>query len=167
VSGPLPTWTQEGLKYLGQREIPGVQHSGFVLSLWRAIKRGGIKDDETPWCSAYVGAMLEAVGIVSTRFEGAKSYLDYGIRLDKPYPGCIAVIERPGGWHVGFVLGMATNARPGDPALALLGGNQGNAVSVISVPLSSIKALRWPPRQPLPSTTMGVYGGAGSAGSMA
>ena len=167
MSALLPGWAQEGLRHLGQREIPGVQHSGFVLSLWRAIKRGGIRDDETPWCAAFVGGMLEAVGVASTRFEGARSYLDYGIRLDYPYPGCIAVIERPGGWHVGFVLGLAAPTKSGEKAFALLGGNQGNAVSVISVPLSSIKAMRWPAMQALPAISMGTWTGAGSAGSMA
>jgi hypothetical protein len=50
-------------------EIKGPRHNPLILQFWKGIKRGGIKDDETPWCAAFVGAMLERAGIKSTRFD--------------------------------------------------------------------------------------------------
>ena len=61
---------------------------------WKAIRRGGIKSDEVPWCAAFGGGCLEAVGIVSSRYESAKSYLTWGQPLSAPVYGCIVVFER-------------------------------------------------------------------------
>lgn len=74
-------WITEARKHIGQMEIKGPRHNPLIIQFWKDIKRGGIKDDETPWCAAFVGAMLERSGIKSTRFESAKSYLNWGFRL--------------------------------------------------------------------------------------
>ena len=50
--------------------------------------------------------MLEAVGIISSRFESAKSYLEWGQSLKEPVVGCIVVIGRDGGGHVAFCVGQ-------------------------------------------------------------
>ncbi|WP_337036909.1 TIGR02594 family protein [Enterobacter asburiae] len=76
-----------------------------------------------PWCAVFVGAMLERTGIKSTCFESAKSYMEWGEPLQTPARGCVVVLTRDGGGHVGFVVGRAPN---GD--LMLLGGNQSDRV---------------------------------------
>lgn len=144
-----PTWLDEARKHLGVREIPGVNHHPLILAMWKAIKRGGIKDDETPWCAAFVGFCLENVGIVSSRFESAKSYLSWGRPLSGPAIGCVVVFTREGGGHVGFFTGMT-----GDGRLLVLGGNQGNEVNIRAFPPERITGFRWPLSVPLPDTTM-------------
>lgn len=134
-----PRWITEAKKYVGTREIPGVKHEPRILSWWKAIKRGGIKTDEVPWCAAYVGAMLEAVGIQSTRFESAKSYLSWGVPLREPVLGCVVVFTRDGGGHVGFVMGQDERGR-----LMVLGGNQGNAVTIAPFDRARVAGYRWP-----------------------
>lgn len=71
-------WVDEARRHIGLTEIKGPQHNPEIVAMWKAIKRGGIRDDETPWCAAFVGACLERVGIQSTRFEGARSYASWG-----------------------------------------------------------------------------------------
>lgn len=134
-----PSWLVEARKNIDVREIKGPQHAPQILQYWRDIKRGGIKDDETPWCAAFVGAMLERSGIRSTRFESAKSYLDWGDALQGPVYGCIAVLSRSGGGHVGFVVGQDA---AGD--LMILGGNQADAVNIKAFPRSRVISYRWP-----------------------
>ena len=68
-------WITEAKRHIGTREIPGAKHEPKILAWWKAIKRGGIKTDEVPWCAAFVGGCLEAVGIVSSRYESARSYM--------------------------------------------------------------------------------------------
>lgn len=51
-----PKWLVEARRYIGEREIKGPKHNPKILQMWKDIKRGGIKDDETPWCAAFVGA---------------------------------------------------------------------------------------------------------------
>ncbi|MIA70919.1 TIGR02594 family protein [Escherichia coli] len=138
-----PRWLIEARKHIGLTEIKGAKHNPEIVQFWRNIKRGGIKDDETPWCAAFVGAMLERVGIRSTRFESAKSYLDWGEKLDTPAYGCIVVFTRVGGGHVGFVVGRRAN---GD--LLVLGGNQGDAVNIRAFPTSRVSGYRWPAGEP-------------------
>jgi len=140
-----PAWLVEGLKYLGVREIPGVNHHPLILRMWKAIKRGGIQDDETPWCAAFVGFCLENVGIRSSRFESAKSYLSWGVPLDKPVRGCVAVFTRDGGGHVGFVTGLDHAGRP-----LVLSGNHGNEVNIRMFPLDRLSGYRYPQGVPLP-----------------
>lgn len=135
----LPPWLVEAYRHIGTREIPGVKHEPKILQWWKAIKRGGIKDDETPWCAAFVGACLEAAGITSTRFESARSYENWGTPLAEPVQGCIVTFTRMGGGHVGFVVGQ-----DGSGNLLVLGGNQGNAVNVKAFLRSRATAYRWP-----------------------
>lgn len=134
-----PAWLIEAEKHIGLREIKGPKHEPKILQWWKAIKRGGIKSDEVPWCSAFVGAMLEAVGIESSRYESARSYLTWGRPVKAPVLGCIVVFSRAGGGHVGFVVGRTVG---GD--LLVLGGNQNDAVSVALFPRNRVLDYRWP-----------------------
>ena len=138
-----PAWMIEAEKYIGLKEIPGAAHEPQILKWWKAIRRGGIKTDEVPWCAAFVGGCLEAVGIISSRYESAKSYLDWGIKLEFPIEGCIAVFTRTGGGHVGFVVGQDQRGR-----LLVLGGNQGDKVSIAPFDPSRVTGFRWPQAVP-------------------
>lgn len=145
MRAPEPAWLVEARRHIGVREIPGVTHNPLIVGWWKAIKRGGIKTDEVPWCAAFVGAMLEDAGLVSTRFESARSYLDWGTPLDAPELGCVVVFAREGGGHVGFVVGR-------DPLgfLMVLGGNQRDAVSIAAFDRRRVLGYRWPRPVPLP-----------------
>lgn len=140
-----PRWLTAARTHLGQAEVAGAAHNPWIVSLWRKIRRGGIKDDETPWCAAFVGGVLEDCGIVSTRFESAISYATWGVQLLEPVPGCIAVFVRDGGGHVGFVTGQDEHGR-----VLILGGNQGNRVSIAAFPRHRVVSWRWPAGEPLP-----------------
>lgn len=140
-----PPWIKEARAQMGTREIKGPRHEPKILAWWRAIKRGGIQDDETPWCAAFVGGCLEAVGIVSSRFESARSYEKWGSALAAPIYGCVVVFGRDGGGHVGFVVGQ-DSARN----LMVLGGNQGDAVNIKAFQRSRVLAYRWPLGVPAP-----------------
>jgi uncharacterized protein (TIGR02594 family) len=100
-----------------------------------------VTDDETAWCAAFLGAMLERSELRSTRSLRARSYVTWGTGIDAPRLGAVAVLTRgsdPALGHVGFVVGET------DDALYLLGGNQSNAVTVQAFARSRLLALRWP-----------------------
>jgi len=146
-----PTWLIEARKHIGTKEIPGIRHEPKILQWWKAIKRSGIKTDEVPWCAAFVGGCLEAAGIVSSRFESAKSYLTWGVQLNKPVLGCIAVLTRKGGGHVFFVTGESVDGR-----LLGVGGNQNNMVSVAAFDKARVVGYRWPIAIPVPKAPLPV-----------
>ncbi len=138
-------WIAKARSYIGTREIKGPKHEPRILSWWKRIKRGGIQNDETPWCAAFVGGVLEECGITSSRFESAKSYLTWGRTLSAPVYGCIVVFTRDGGGHVGFVVG-----RDAAGNLLVLGGNQGDAVNIKAFALGRVSGYRWPTGVSLP-----------------
>lgn len=144
-----PAWLAEARRNIGVREIKGSNHEPKILAWWKAIRRGGIKDDETPWCAAFVGGCLEAAGLTSSRFESATSYETWGQYLSGPAYGCVVTFTRAGGGHVGFVVGESA---AGD--LMVLGGNQGDAVNIRAFSRARATAYRWPNGVPLPSTSV-------------
>lgn len=154
-----PRWITEARKYTGEAEIKGPKHNPLILQFWKDIKRGGIKDDETPWCAAFVGAVLERVGIQSSRFESAKSYLSWGSELKQPMLGCVVVFTRDGGSHVGFVVGQQQN---GD--LMVLGGNQSDAVNIRTFPRSRVTGYRWPSGASVTPQSLPLLSGQSSVG---
>jgi uncharacterized protein (TIGR02594 family) len=143
-----PLWLALAATNLGVSEIKGAKHRTEILRYWRDIKRGGIKDDETPWCAAFVGASLERAGIQSTRFESAASYLLWGRRLALSVQGAIAVLDR----HVAFVAGVRA-----DKKIMLLGGNQADAVTIAAFDDCAIKSYRWPVGVPVPVGQLPAY----------
>lgn len=136
-----PAWLEQGWREAGVRETPGPASNSRILQFAREIGHQSVSGDEVAWCAAFLGACLERSGIKSTRSLLARSYLDWGNSLEKARLGAVAVLSRGtdlGQGHVGFVVG----ATPG--RIFLLGGNQGDAVSVEGFDRSRLLALRWP-----------------------
>lgn len=156
-----PPWIAVAERYIGIKEIKGVNHHPGIVRMWKWIRRGGIKNDEVPWCAAFVGACLEQVDIKSSRFESARSYLKWGRPIENPTPGCIVVFKR-GSWqgHVGFVMGQDSGGN-----LLVLGGNQSDEVNVKAFSRHRVLGYRWPRvlKEPskvvmLPVIPKGLYG---------
>lgn len=125
-----PKHLQVAYSYLNLREYPGKRHNSTILQWWKDLGLP-FRDDETPWCAGYVGGVLEEVGIKSTRSAAARSYnwTAWGKVHREPAVGDVVTFWRgsrrgPYG-HVGFVVGKD---RKGN--LMVLGGNQGNRVSI-------------------------------------
>ena len=142
-----PAWLTKARSYLGTKEIVGPKHNPAVVALWALGKAGKVKDDETPWCAAFVSAVLEEAGITSARTGWARSYLTWGRRLNFPRVGCIVVFSRGSGGHVGFVVGRDKKGN-----LLVLGGNQSNAVTIAPFDTKRVLGYVWPRGPDLPKT---------------
>lgn len=126
-------WLEWAEKEIG---VKRKTHTARIIEYWAKFKMSGIKDEAVPWCSAFIGFCLESAGISTaskdkTRTKDSSQYWLHwtgGHKLDKPEHGCIAVMTRSGGGHVGFLIG-----EDGDNWV-LLGGNQGSAVSIAKFP---------------------------------
>ncbi len=147
----IPSWLAAARRNIGQAEVPGSKHNPLILRWWKAI-RAPFVDDETPWCAAFVGGLLEEQGIQSSRAASARSYLQWGQPLVMPALGAVAVFARPPSpWtgHVGFVNGVTPEGN-----LLILGGNQGNRVRVDPFSEDRLLGLRWPLGVPLPDPAL-------------
>ena len=144
-----PAWLQAAWAEFGVREGAGADDAPQVLRYFREAGHSEIAHDATPWCAAFVGAMLKRAGLEGTGSLLARSYLGWGEAIDDARSGAVVVLSRgddPGAGHVGLYVGAA-----GDRVF-LLGGNQGDAVSVEAFDAGRVLGYRWPSEGP-PSPT--------------
>jgi uncharacterized protein (TIGR02594 family) len=142
-----PSWLSEGRDLLGLREIKGSAHEPKILALWEDAGLSYIKDDETAWCAAFVGGTLARAGVIGTRKPNARSYMVWGSDVFEGGPngiplGAIVVLSRPPSEWQGHVAYAVGHTRDGN--IALLGGNQGDAVSIAKFQPGRVIAARWP-----------------------
>ena len=128
--------------YVGTDEIPGSKHNAKIIEWFKDVGHGWVKDDETPWCAAFVGAVLEEAGHTSTRALNARSYLTWGHEVTKPQYGDIVVFWRgkKSGWqgHVAFYV------KEDKTHVWVLGGNQRNSVNITRYTKKQLLGYRRP-----------------------
>lgn len=134
-----PLYLTEARKYIGLKEIPGSKHNSTIQS-WLAQLKAWWTDDETPWCGVFVAHCMKSTGNpIPKGWYRAKEWLNWGIESNTPKLGCVVVFDRKGGGHVGFVVGKDNSGR-----LFVLGGNQGNQVSIAPFDMSRVEGYRVP-----------------------
>ncbi|HWK32525.1 MAG TPA: TIGR02594 family protein, partial [Hyphomicrobium sp.] len=136
-----PPWLAAAWAELGQREVRGSADNARIRAFFRDVGHPATLHDEVAWCAAFAGACLERAGFASTRSLMARSYLRWGEEIEAGRFGAVAVLSRgadPAAGHVGFLLGETASH------VMLLGGNQGDAVSVAAYPKTRLIGLRWP-----------------------
>ncbi|MGL6245657.1 TIGR02594 family protein [Pseudomonas sp.] len=147
--GPIPPlWLTLARSFLGTAEIPGPRHNATILG-WLERLKAWWRDDETPWCGVFVAHCLREAGHeIPKLWMRARAWADWGISLEWPVVGCIVVFSRAGGGHVGFVVG-----RDNAGNLMVLGGNQGDRVSIAPFSPGRVIAYRWPADDAPPDIT--------------
>jgi uncharacterized protein (TIGR02594 family) len=136
---PEAAWMKVARAELGVAEDPSGSHPR--IEAYHASTNGGAADDAVPWCSSFVNFCVEAAGQAGTRSKAARSWMDWGRDAGDFVPGCIVVLKRgsaPKG-HVGFFAGFEAGR------IKLLGGNQGDRVSVASFDVDRVLARRLAP----------------------
>lgn len=137
----VPLWFQVAKGELGISEHRGDANNPRILE-YHSTTRAGESPDSVPWCSSFVNWCLLRAAIGGTQSKAARSWERWGVELAEPRIGCIVVLSRgsnPAHGHVGFYAGDA-----GD-AVRLLGGNQGDRVSVQSYGKDRVLSYRYPP----------------------
>lgn len=141
-----PVWLAIARGDIGLRELPGAPTAPRIAT-WLKNLKAWWNDDETPWCGVAVAAWMQACDIALPKhWYRAKGWLEWGRELVTPAVGCVVVFERTGGGHVGLVVGISEVGY-----LMVLGGNQGDEVSIRAFDKSRVIGYRWPPSHPLPT----------------
>ncbi|HEV2079956.1 MAG TPA: TIGR02594 family protein [Allosphingosinicella sp.] len=156
VAPSEPAWVSAGRLLIGEREIPGPQHNPKIVSWWQ---RGAswFKDDETPWCGAFVKHCMESAGIAYPKeFPRAAAWATWGVKCTAQV-GAVGVKQRTGGNHVFIIIGETPDKR----FYKVLHGNSGNMVCIGDIPKADVFAIRWPvglpqPLLPLPRMAPGT-----------
>lgn len=115
------------------------------LQLWLRSDGKTLGDPTAlPWCGDAVETAIKTalpkepfVGALATNPYYARNWQTFG-RAGLGY-GAVAVFERgPSSGHVGFMVGEDAST------YHVLGGNQGDAISIVRVAKSRLLAARWP-----------------------
>ena len=142
-------------RFIGMKEIPGSNDNPFILSMLQ-LDADWPTGDEVPWCSAFVNYVAWLLRLPRSKSLLARSWLQCGrpvggvgalastervgfdvvilSRGTRPQPGTDN-FTAPG--HVGFFAGY-----PSDDVVTLLGGNQGDSVSIGHYPIDRILGIR-------------------------
>jgi len=146
-----PTWLRLAYEEMrrGVKEIPGPGHEARIV-LYHGATHLKATSDEVPWCSAFACWAVEHANVASPGSARARDWLDWGVGVSVVHPpiGAVVVLSRGPGQpgpevrdapgHVGFFWGHGEPGR-----LILLGGNQGDAVSLGNFPVHRILGVRW------------------------
>ena len=141
--GPIPEnpeWLEFALGEIGVEEVPGPGNNPRVIEYHKTTTLKATQDS-VAWCSSFVNWCMKQAGIEGSGSAAARSWQNWGKKLDTPRNGCIAVLKRgtdPAKGHVAFYVGDGTST------IRLLGGNQGDQVKVASFPKSMVLSYRWP-----------------------
>ena len=139
----VPSWLDVAFGEIGILEVVGDKDNPRIIEYLSTVKLP--KDmklhDEIAWCSASHNWCYIQAGLKGTNKANAKSFLNWGIKLDKPKFGCTVIFNRgTEAWqgHVGFWL----DERAG--YVVSLGGNQSNRFGINLYKVSDVEGYRWP-----------------------
>ena len=137
----------QAIKQLGVKEIVGKEHNPIILGWARELKLASVyNSDEIAWCGLFIAYCAKMAGLeVIDKQLWALSWSNWGNLVTEPMLGDVLTFRRNGGGHVGIYVGED------DTHFHVLGGNQGNAVSVVRIAKSRLfKARRtmWKIAQP-------------------
>lgn len=134
-----PRWLTIAKGELGVQETPGPRHTPRVVEYGRSL---GVLDDETAWCAAFLDWVMDRAGPGGTNKLNARSYLNWGVPLERPVPGAVMVYWRgsPDGWQGHVHLFTRENATH----YYGIGGNQSNSVNEAPYPKGRLLGIRWP-----------------------
>lgn len=136
--------------YLGLEEIAGREHNPGIVQMLRAVAPWATSD-EIPWCSAFVFEVALRLGLPRPQQNPARarSWLTVGkaVGLHDAKPEEDVVIFKRGGSHAGPEVldapghvAFFMSLLPGQ--VEVLGGNQGDAVSVARFHQADVLGVR-------------------------
>lgn len=143
-----------GARFIGTREVAGSLDNPMIMAMLKLTAEGGWngwpEHDEVPWCSGFANLVCWLVRLPRSKSLLARSWLAVGrpIALEEAWAANdVVVLKRGGGHqpgpdnltapgHVGFF-----SAVEGGEIL-VLGGNQGNAVSLARYPRERLLGVR-------------------------
>ena len=134
-----PDWIESARKHIGLKEFKGSKHNPTIVS-WLVKLNAWWREDETPWCGVFVGAIMKDSGCdIPKAYYRAREWEKWGVGIKAPAVGCVVTFTRQGGGHVGFVVGQDKAGN-----LLVLGGNQGDEVNIRAFPVDRATSFRWP-----------------------
>jgi uncharacterized protein (TIGR02594 family) len=135
-----PQTIVEALRLYGIVEVPGKVNAPEIMA-W--AKELDLEDsyvaDAVPWCGLFAAVVVKRAGWTPVDAPlWARNWRRFGQMSIEAGLGDVLVFQRESGGHVGFYVGEDSTA------FHVLGGNQGDAVSIIRVAKNRLLGARRP-----------------------
>jgi len=144
-------------RWVGTKEVPGAASNPFVLGMLQ-LDQAWPAGDDVPWCSAFLNFICWQLRLPRSKHLSARSWLRVGtpLPLADARPGFdVVVLKRgtgpgaspqvtpnaDGTWPPGHV-GLFGQYEVSAGRVYLLGGNQGDTVSIEDFPATSVLGVR-------------------------
>lgn len=143
-------WIKKARELIGIEEVKGERHNPTIVKWLENMgeysneSKAWWRDDETPWCGLFVAHILGQSGryVVKEWYRAKEWAASQNMNwLLGPAYGCLAVMDRAGGGHIGFVVGKDQRGN-----IMVLGGNQNDQVSIAAFKPDRITHYIWPSR---------------------
>lgn len=133
-----PRMLSEGLATYGTVEVPGRGSNPTILAWAQEVGLERVYTaDSIPWCGLWMTVVAFRAGKwIPRRPLWALSWASWGDDGGQPELGDVLVFVRPSGGHVGLYVGEDASA------YHVLGGNQGDAVTISRVAKARLRACR-------------------------
>jgi uncharacterized protein (TIGR02594 family) len=133
----------------GVTEVEGAVSHPLILAMLQMDNKW-VKDDSTPWCSAFANFVAFFLGLPRSRSLAARSWLKVGTAValsDAEAANDVVILRRGSGaqpgpevlnapGHVAFYAGQ------GPGYVEVVGGNQSDSVTTARFPVSQILGIR-------------------------
>lgn len=123
----FPSYLSIAYSYIGTKEYKGKGTNPKLAELFKGSGTG-VKDDDIPWCAAFIGAVFVRAGLpVPKAFDASLNWRTYGVKSVKPVVGAIVIFHRkPSGGHIGLIVKISDCGN----FVYVLGGNQNDEVNI-------------------------------------
>lgn len=135
-----PKWYAIAWAERGTKEVPGPGDNPRIEE-YQSADSLRASDDEVAWCSSFVNWVMMKAGVPRTKSAAARSWLNWGRKIQEPVRGCVVIFTRPG--HAGSGHVALFVSREGD-FIRVLGGNQENQVKISRYAASRLLGYRMP-----------------------
>jgi uncharacterized protein (TIGR02594 family) len=134
---PAPKMLLEALRLYGIREKAGAANNPEIIAWAKECGISGYSADSIPWCGLFVAVVAKRAGKgIGNQPLWARSWAKWGIAAPRAELGDVLVFARQGGGHVGLYVGEDSQC------YHVLGGNQGDSVSIARIDRSRCIAAR-------------------------
>lgn len=137
----LPRIISEALKFYGLKETTGALNNPVIMGWAKELGLASTYSaDSVPWCGLFAATVVRAAGFYAvTGPLWARNWATFGQPSPSPGLGDVLVFNREGGGgHVGFYIGEDADC------YHVLGGNQGDSVSITRIKKGRMIAARRP-----------------------
>jgi uncharacterized protein (TIGR02594 family) len=134
-----PRHLLKAIELYGTTEVVGPKHNPVIMAWAQELGLKQYTSDEIAWCGLYVAIVIKRADREVVKDPlWARNWNKFGIESKEPMLGDILVFSRGTGGHVGFYISED------DTSYHVLGGNQGNAVSIVRIAKNRLIGSRRP-----------------------